>query len=230
MVGKKKYGAVESRIAQGHVVANRKAQEARYLKKRRASMLQEDNTNVVLQNDDGKSMIETLPTEVVDVLAGLLQTLDARKTLHGHAIDVNDMTSVFAAFDKDGGGTLDSYEFEAGLKRLGFTMTVSQLRSVYQIIDNDNSGQIQYSEFVSLLEAVKKELEQINSRKSEFRGVTAAARKSNRKWQVHFVMPKHLQFGLVAPRPEFLGHFDDEILAARAYDRVCIDRLGHIDA
>ena len=42
-------------------------------------------------------------------------------------------------------------------------------------------------------------------------------------------MPKYLQFGLVRPKPTFLGCFDDEIVAARTFDRACVERLGHID-
>ena len=57
----------------------------------------------------------------------------------------------FNAFDKDGGGSIDSQELEALMKSLGQEPTAVELQKMVDLADADGSGDIDFIEFVTLI-------------------------------------------------------------------------------
>ena len=57
----------------------------------------------------------------------------------------------FNAFDKDGGGSIDSEELEALMKSLGQEPNEKELKKMVALADIDGSGDIDFAEFVVLI-------------------------------------------------------------------------------
>jgi Ca2+-binding EF-hand superfamily protein len=226
-MSRRNYGRVKSRIAQGHQVESKKSKEKKWKRKSLIKMKMRDEE----MKSDGASQGSSYKVEpnVKEAVRQFLHALEQRKSLYGHNIDVNDLTSVFLAFDRDGEGTLDAAEFEEGLKRLGANIPLAHLNAIYATLGQDRSQDIQYSKFAKLVQTVKAEIDAEVTLRSDYRGVFAGERSSGRKWQVLFTPPPALSFGLAKPKPMFVGHFDDEVAAAMAYDRTVVERLGPID-
>ena len=55
---------------------------------------------------------------------------------------------MFASFDTDGNGTLDTLEFRFALDGLGIDLTDEALIGLFATIDTDGSGDIDYEEFL----------------------------------------------------------------------------------
>ncbi len=214
------------KISQGHVVESQSLKEKRWRQQRLTKMMDAES-NAASNTLD----VAELEPQVLDTLKGIVNALENRKSLYGHDISLDDLASVFAAFDRDGEGTLDIVEFEDGLKRLGLAMSPYQLAGIYDAIGQGGKTEIYYGQFATLLQSVKKEMAQEVVLTSSYRGVFPAPRNNGgRKWVVKFKTPAHLSFRPNSAKAVFIGHFDDEILAAKAYDRAAIERLGPLDA
>jgi len=57
----------------------------------------------------------------------------------------------FNAFDKDGGGSIDSHELQALMRSLGQDPTKEELAKMVALADADGSGDIDFCEFVTLI-------------------------------------------------------------------------------
>ena len=64
------------------------------------------------------------------------------------AVAKSNTKAVFAAFDEDGGGTIDKEEFRKGLQKIGVQMSESEIDLVWPFFDMDGSGDISLKEFM----------------------------------------------------------------------------------
>ena len=64
---------------------------------------------------------------------------------------LDEFRECFDAFDKDGGGSIDSAELEALVNSLGQSPTPAELAKMVELADADGSGDIDFVEFVTLM-------------------------------------------------------------------------------
>lgn len=69
------------------------------------------------------------------------------------------MKEAFALFDKDGDGTIDSEELGVVMKSLGQHPTEQELEDLIAEHDVDGNGIIDFSEFLTLMAQIKKDLD-----------------------------------------------------------------------
>ena len=77
------------------------------------------------------------------------------------------LRKAFAAFDKDGGGTIDKDELRAVLESLGQKPTEAELQEMMSDVDKDGNGTIDFEEFRDLIQkktAGRKELQRQSSK------------------------------------------------------------------
>merc|ERR1711898_16212 len=70
----------------------------------------------------------------------------------------HDPTKVFRSFDEDGNGTLDRWEFQQALDKLGMGLRESQVMLLMSIVDEDKSGRINLHEFCMLVNEGMREI------------------------------------------------------------------------
>ena len=64
---------------------------------------------------------------------------------------LDEFRECFDAFDKDGGGSIDSAELEALMNSLGQSPSPTELEKMVELADADGSGDIDFVEFVTLM-------------------------------------------------------------------------------
>ena len=60
-----------------------------------------------------------------------------------------EIQAVFAKFDVDRSGSLDTNEFRRGIQSLGVGLTIGQIEKLRQLVDLDGDGEISFDEFVT---------------------------------------------------------------------------------
>eukprot|EP01043_Picozoa_sp_COSAG02_P025089 COSAG02_NODE_1397_length_12873_cov_18.498043_5_plen_1610_part_00 len=78
------------------------------------------------------------------ILGSLAQAMASKRTVFGKTIE--DARAAFAAFDRDGSGTLTPDELTDALTRLGLGLSDSQIADIGVALDVNGDGQIDYSE------------------------------------------------------------------------------------
>lgn len=94
---------------------------------------------------------QRLAVQKVMVIKNLRQAVKAKRQLYGGQI--GNMGDIFKAMDKDGGGTIDTFEFRDGVSRLGLGLSEPQIQEMIECFDEDGNGEIEYEEFMSLVNA-----------------------------------------------------------------------------
>jgi Ca2+-binding EF-hand superfamily protein/predicted esterase len=93
------------------------------------------------------------------------------------------LVDLFRAWDEDGNGKVDAYEFYKAIRALGFPVEESDTNLVFKSLDADGSGQLEYAELNEKLRAgVGKELTLRNLRrapKKADRSITAKVTNKN---------------------------------------------------
>ena len=216
-------GSVSSRK-----IRSKASAEADWIEQRFSKMEERDGGGGDSEgNDDaGLPPISTADENLLTCLRNISAVVESGvRKLYGHSIV--DMKTVFASFDEDGDGTIDRMELDAGLTRLGLPSTPLLIESVFQALSN-NGTDIKYSRFVSMIEWSLSNTGR--TRRSVYRGVSAAPIASGRLWQAHLRIPASLVF-LSKPKPaEFLFYTDDEVEAATRVDSALMERVGVVDA
>jgi len=64
-------------------------------------------------------------------------------------------TKIFAAFDKDGSGTISTKELGDVMNTLGQTLSAKELDAIVREVDSDDSGQIDFDEFCTCMAKAK---------------------------------------------------------------------------
>ena len=99
--------------------------------------------------------------DVIDMLTEVRNTFSAtvRNTVpltspHAHTrtqAQLDEFREAFAAFDKDGGGSIDATELRALMASVGQIPTDDELHEMIRIADADGSGSVDFYEFVTLM-------------------------------------------------------------------------------
>lgn len=97
------------------------------------------------------SLADKLAEQASNIIRTIHQALANNRRLYGQTL--KDVHGVFAAFDKDGSGTLDMAELEQALHRLGCGLTQDQVSQLMLVLDADKSGTLEVDEFVQALQA-----------------------------------------------------------------------------
>ena len=96
------------------------------------------------------SMTDKLAEQASNIIRIIHAALQNNRRLYGQTL--KDVAGVFAAFDKDGSGTLDLPEVEMALNRLGCGLTGDQVEQLMTVLDKGGNGTLELSEFVGALE------------------------------------------------------------------------------
>merc|ERR1711871_335016 len=91
------------------------------------------------------------------VLDNVAAAIKRRRSVFG--VSVSSVLDAFAAFDKQGRGSLGRKEFMAAMTRLGVSIVPKQAQCVLVELDTDGSGRIEYTEFASALTQRQGQLE-----------------------------------------------------------------------
>jgi Ca2+-binding EF-hand superfamily protein len=83
------------------------------------------------------------------VINVMLNAVRGNRTLFGQKLD--NPKALFAAMDKDGGGSISTVEFRDAIQRLGLGLSEEQTAAVVGTLDADGNGEIVYEEFVDRL-------------------------------------------------------------------------------
>lgn len=83
----------------------------------------------------------------------ILRVLESGRKVFSNVIE--DVSSIFSAIDRDGGGDIDTHEFHDGLQRLGVYLDELQQQELFEGIDTDKNGLIDKEEFITFLTQCK---------------------------------------------------------------------------
>ena len=67
----------------------------------------------------------------------------------------HEYTKIFAAFDKDGSGTISTKELGDVMNTLGALLSAEELDTIVREVDADDSGQIDFDEFCTCMAKAK---------------------------------------------------------------------------
>jgi Ca2+-binding EF-hand superfamily protein len=67
--------------------------------------------------------------------------------------------AVFAEFDDDGSGSISTVELALVFRKMGSSPTEKELNDLVKEVDADGSGVIEFDEFLTLLEKLRKDFE-----------------------------------------------------------------------
>eukprot|EP01052_Picozoa_sp_SAG31_P035031 SAG31_NODE_4172_length_3511_cov_1.676143_4_plen_134_part_00 len=84
---------------------------------------------------------QRLAQQKVNVIKNLKQAVAANRQLYGESL--GNMDDIFRAMDKDGGGTVDTFEFRDGMARLGLGLSEVQIQEMIEAFDEDGNGEIE---------------------------------------------------------------------------------------
>jgi len=62
----------------------------------------------------------------------------------------------FAAFDADGGGSVDEHELGAMLAKMGAEVPTAQLKELIAEVDVDGNGEMDFDEFLSMFSSARR--------------------------------------------------------------------------
>merc|ERR1712228_165579 len=62
-------------------------------------------------------------------------------------MDEDEMKKTFDAFDEDGGGTIDAFELQKAMKRIGRDMEMEEIEKLIKVVDKDGDGVLDFEEF-----------------------------------------------------------------------------------
>lgn len=109
------------------------------------------NTSVGAVAGFTMTLADKLAEQASNIIRTIHQALANNRRLYGQTL--KDVHGVFAAFDKDGSGTLDMAEVGLALQRLGCGLTQDQVAQLMLVLDADGDGTVDLDEFVQALQA-----------------------------------------------------------------------------